>query len=564
MIIWVIAVLLLLLCSPAIIGATFCPIKDDTTIVYSTVNGVGPASLIWVQDFLWWWASYDSTIKYLPLAADDLKNCELVSYPNLRVYINPGGDAYKQLAAMGSVGAQHIKDFVLRDQSAQPSAYVGFCAGGYIASHDYLWETMYEGTDYYMFSENPPLSLFPHTIEGSIVDINDDQFADQHGSKFRAVNVSNGHIMLYYGGSTFGWNGSPDYANKDSPNYDPALEVLIYYTDFYGFHSANIPAAWRYNPHSQFAQSHENKRHANTLYDGNNNPNDIKNVLLTSVHPEADNCTTSQDSDCPPANSLSTEDILRNRAWLTQYINEAAQTNFTVPVVSIAPVFNTTAPHDSTPTATCYHHVTDSDSIMLLFCDGFDTQTDSSKSPAIVPYGLSVQFQRNQTDYNHARPWNTTYINTWNDGTYYASPYHGDGYAVVVPRATSDYTASISSKAFDVAQCPEDRQVHVEYAYTGRGLPGSNLSVDYSMDAQTWHSIAVHDVSDAVHTPDENWSVVSNTVYLPDDRSGGYAGRSQMIVRFTCRVEGNEDDVKSFCALDSLSCFCQSLQNQLK
>ena len=26
---------------------------------------------------------------------------------------------------------------------------------------------------------------------------------------------------------------------------DPDLEVLLYYSDFYGFHTHNLPAAWR-------------------------------------------------------------------------------------------------------------------------------------------------------------------------------------------------------------------------------------------------------------------------------------------------------------------------------
>jgi hypothetical protein len=45
-------------------------------------------------------------------------------------------------------------------------------------------------------------------------------------------------------------------------SFDPDVEVLLYYQDFYGFNTFNLPAAWRY-----------------------------RNLLLTSVHPEADNCT---------------------------------------------------------------------------------------------------------------------------------------------------------------------------------------------------------------------------------------------------------------------------------
>lgn len=169
-----------------------CPITDSTNIVYSVVDGVGPASNIWVTDFLWWWKQADNTINYVALDANAMRNCALTDYKNLRVYINPGGDAYEQLASLGQEGTNSIKEFVNRKDS--PSSYVGFCAGGYIASHDYLWESAYEGPGYYNYAENPPLSIFPHMVEGSIVDINDDQFADQMNSKFRTVN---GKTLLF-------------------------------------------------------------------------------------------------------------------------------------------------------------------------------------------------------------------------------------------------------------------------------------------------------------------------------------------------------------------------------
>jgi hypothetical protein len=43
-------------------------------------------------------------------------------------------------------------------------------------------------------------------VEGSLIDVGDDQYGDQFGTKYRLVNMSNGHKMLYFGGSSFGWN----------------------------------------------------------------------------------------------------------------------------------------------------------------------------------------------------------------------------------------------------------------------------------------------------------------------------------------------------------------------
>ena len=45
-----------------------------------------------------------------------------------------------------------------------------------MAARDYLWESMYEGPGYFNFKVNPPMGMFPHTVEGSLVDIGDDQY----------------------------------------------------------------------------------------------------------------------------------------------------------------------------------------------------------------------------------------------------------------------------------------------------------------------------------------------------------------------------------------------------
>jgi hypothetical protein len=93
-----------------------------------------------------------------------------------------------QLSALGATGRKNLLAFINRAEP--PSAYVGFCAGGYIAAHDYLWETLYEGPGYYNFADSPPLSVFPHTVEGSLTDVVDDQFGDQAtGANYRLVST---------------------------------------------------------------------------------------------------------------------------------------------------------------------------------------------------------------------------------------------------------------------------------------------------------------------------------------------------------------------------------------
>lgn len=337
---------------------------------------------------------------------------------------------------------------------------------------------------------------------------------------FGLFTVSNGHTMLYYGGSTFGWNGVPAYADKASADFDPNLEVLVYYTDFYGYNSVNIPAAWRYAPTGEH-----------------------KNLLLTSVHPEADNCTNAQDSDCPPPESLHTVDILRNRAWLCEYINQAAGTSFTVPPVPVAPSFNTSAPHVSYPTYPCY---ADTSSGVPLFCDTFDSVWGR------VPQGLSPQFQRNQTNYERVFPWNTTFISEWG-GVQYAAPYAGDGYAVNVPGVEAILsTASILTKPFPLstwtAKCSA---VRISYAYAGRSSTGGALYVEYlqsetAAGQETWVGLQTHYLGAGPTAP---WETSASFLSL----SSELLGAEQSRLRFTCsagRVSG------SFCALDSLLVTC--------
>lgn len=535
-----------------------CPITEKTTVVYSQVGGVGPASNIWVQDFLWWWRQADPTVEYVALKEADFRNCDLSSFPNLRLYVNPGGDAYMQLYNLGVEGTTNIKNFVSRDQSVAPSAYVGFCAGGYVASHDYIWETVYEGADYYEFANNPPMSLFPHTLEGSVFDINDDQFGDQNGSKFRAVNVSNGQIMLYYGGSTFGYNGVPAYADPTSLDFDVNVEVLAYFSDIYGYNSYNVPVVWKYG----------------------------SNVLLTSAHPEADNCTEAQDSDCPPEGSLSTETILQNRAWLATYMNQVAQTNFIIPAVPLAPIFDTTPPHTSYPEPrACYSSskYTSAEST-LVFCDDFD------EAPGNVPYGLAANFQRNNSDWNYARPWNATYISTWNNGQYYAEPYDGNGYAVAVTMSTTYHYSTIATKpimlphvaAQGALMCSSaDGSLIIQFAFTGKTVSTGYMAVDYvfgetaeevSSDSPNWQEVYIAAPLSNDLSVNDGWEVIRLAVTIPlpartaateeltkmnvsspegDISSAPVADYAR--VRFRCAAGAA---INNFCAVDSVQVSC--------
>jgi len=445
-----------------------CPLETDTTVAYSLATGVGEASQIWIEDLLWWWQQNDASVKYQGLTEKDIQNCDLASYTNLRVYLNPGGNTYDQLVALTNKGRNNIKSFIERQE---PSAYVGFCAGGYLASKGYYWETASEDQAYFeKLGVAPPLGTFPYNVEGSIADINDDQYGDADGLKYRVVNVSNGHKMLYYGGSTFGWNQVP------AVTEDPDLEIVAYYTDFYGYQSYNLPAAWKY-----------------------------KNMFLTSIHPEADNCTV---ADCPAAGSVPEENILQNRAWLVTYINEVAGTDFVVPDVPVAPVFDTTPPHTNYPVKTCYQGGT-ARTPPTLFCDDFEELDGAVKS------GL-WNWQRTQTQFDKPGVWNTTYDSR------FGSPAEGDGYAVASVSGTQSQWASLST-------FPVNTKQGSAVSFQRKGT-AQQWTVQYTVNAgRTWQSLPVTRVSQ------NSWSHESYP--LPEAES--------LQVRFNCAGRG-------FCGLDSV------------
>ena len=100
--------------------------------------------------------------------------------------------------------------------------------------------------------------------------------------------------------------------------------MLLWFSDFFGYATPNLPAAWRYG-----------------------------NALLTSVHPEADNCSL---FDCPAAGTIPHDDVLANRAWLVGEINAVLRggrgddggvvtTPWATPPVPRAPSFSRAPPH---------------------------------------------------------------------------------------------------------------------------------------------------------------------------------------------------------------------------
>lgn len=203
-----------------------CLIQSDTKIVVYHGMGVTLLSEEWIRRFLDWWESHDATVKYVFLNATNLKSdCNLSDYPNVRLYIQPGGDAYYQQSSLGAAGKANILEFLDKG-----GAYLGICAGWYYAVTDYY----YVGASY---SWPDLLGRFP-TVEGPISEIAKD-------SNYNMTRMSNGLEMIYYGGPTRGW--------RQTPTAVPGT-VLMTFAAIPG----DLPAAVK-----------------------------SKNLLLISVHPEA-------------------------------------------------------------------------------------------------------------------------------------------------------------------------------------------------------------------------------------------------------------------------------------
>lgn len=203
-----------------------CPILPDTRIVAYHGMGVSLISEEWITRFLDWWQSYDPAVKYVFLNGTNLKSdCNLSDYPNVRLYIQPGGHAYYQQSSLGAAGKANILEFL-----DEGGAYLGICAGWYYAATDYY----YAG---YFYGWPDLLGRFP-TVEGPITEIAEDLH-------YNMTRMSNGLQMIYYGGPTRGW--------RQTPHTVPAT-VLMTFAAIPG----NLPAAVK-----------------------------SKNLLLISVHPEA-------------------------------------------------------------------------------------------------------------------------------------------------------------------------------------------------------------------------------------------------------------------------------------
>jgi len=283
-------------------------------------------------------------------------------------------------------------------------------------------------------------------------------------------------------------------------------------------------------------------------------------MFLSSIHAGADNCTVvlgnAETVDCLPFGSVPTDTILRNRAWLATHLNGVAGTSFKIPSVPVPPSFDTSKPHTGYPEPVCHTAASASAASAagdILFCDGFDSKVGD------VPHGL-WQWQRNQTYCFFPQPWNTTFIPEWGTdpsihrGHTYGAPAGGNGYAYVVPKATSALPAAMTSKA--MATTGSSGAYTLSYFYKGQTSVNSNSSqvgstvgvttparispgffVEYTIDKGATFKPLFNVI--LPHKPTIAWANQSHT--LP-------SGEADLLVRFSCVTA--DEDASNFCAID--------------
>jgi len=203
------------------LSANPCPISSSTNIVFygeTGFGGVGIPSRSWIIHFLDWWKAQDSSINYAELDSSDVKaDCNLASFSNLKLYIQPGGDAYKQQNKLNSAGRTNILNLINSGK-----AFFGTCAGFYYAANDYYWQDQY-------YNHPNMLDIYP-TVEGSIREI-----ADYDKSPgYALTTLSNGRNAIYYGGPTRGY----EYTSSDFPGIADSTFSAI---------PGNLPAIIKYN-----------------------------------------------------------------------------------------------------------------------------------------------------------------------------------------------------------------------------------------------------------------------------------------------------------------------------
>jgi hypothetical protein len=282
--------LVLVLLTAAFTGPThaLCHLKKDAVVaVYAATDagGVGTNSAVWTKAFFTWFSAPNPTliVDFIvdPLEISDYytTGCQLATgFPDLALWVQPGGSADNYSTSLGPGGRDNILDF-----AASPNGHLmGTCAGFYYMSGSYWW-----------FDSFFPEAWMPHlwpTVEGPIKQIA--VYPD-----YAPVTLDDGRTVIYWGGPVLGLNHTtasvPNGAETRVSFKTPLLQTPL-------------GAAYRYK-------------------------GEYVDALFNSPHPEAVAGSGISCSPPLPAGCITPAQQLENWRWLAAEINLLLGTAYTVP-----------------------------------------------------------------------------------------------------------------------------------------------------------------------------------------------------------------------------------------
>ena len=210
------------------------PADADVVVYADEAGGVGPFSHRWTRAFVAWLEAANVGFKVSYATAQDRNSfydgaCVLsdeAAFPDLRLYVQPGGSADNQSQALGPGGRDNILNFA----AAERGHYVGTCAGQYYAAGSYWWAEHGEALPGQFFPSAWQAHWLP-TVEGPIQAIAD--YPD-----YAPTRLSNGLTQVYWGGPARGLLAT----TAANPN---GGRVLSTFAD--AAVPPGIPATWTYH-----------------------------------------------------------------------------------------------------------------------------------------------------------------------------------------------------------------------------------------------------------------------------------------------------------------------------
>lgn len=258
--------------------------KDSNVVVYASTGagGVGDNSAAWTRQFFTWVQTKnpDLVVGYVEDASEiSTQSCNLITFPDLKLWVQPGGSADNQTLSLGPGGRDNILNF-----ADTPQGHIlATCAGFYYMAGSYWW-----------YDSFYPIAWAPHfwpTVEGPIVPI-------AAYPNYAPVKLSDGRTVLYWGGPTLGLNhtgssvpypGGEQLVSFDTPLLEKPLGAAFRY------HGAHVKA------------------------------------LFSSPHPEA---VAGQGVTCSPPlppGCITPAEQLANWVWLAKQLNDLTGESWVIP-----------------------------------------------------------------------------------------------------------------------------------------------------------------------------------------------------------------------------------------